>query len=61
MAPVLQPAYVTGSAGRLFVTCFAPPDGTDTWLLFVPPFAEEMNKSRRMMARLGHELFNNGF
>lgn len=56
MAVVLQPAFVAGSAGRLFVTCFAPPQGTDTWLLFVPPFAEEMNKSRRMLARLGYAL-----
>jgi exosortase A-associated hydrolase 2 len=60
MPHVLQPAFVAGSAGRLFVSCFAPADGADTWLLFVPPFAEEMNKSRRMLARLGYALAAEG-
>ena len=60
MSHVLQPAFVAGSAGRLFVSCFAPAHGTDTWLLFVPPFAEEMNKSRRMLARLGYALAADG-
>lgn len=60
MAAVLQPAFVAGNAGRLFVSCFAPAAGTDRWLLFVPPFAEEANKSRRMMARLGHALAGRG-
>jgi len=60
MSHVLQPAFVAGSAGRLFVSCFAPAHGTDTWLLFVPPFAEEMNKSRRMLARLGYALAAEG-
>lgn len=60
MSRVLQPAFVAGDSGRLFVSCFAPAGGTDTWLLFVPPFAEEMNKSRRMMARLGHALAARG-
>lgn len=60
MSAALQPAFLTGTAGRLFVSCFAPAAGTDRWLLFVPPFAEEMNKSRRMMARLGHALAAHG-
>jgi exosortase A-associated hydrolase 2 len=60
MSSVLQPAFVTGSTGRLFVSCFAPSDGSHSWLLFVPPFAEEMNKSRRMIARLGHALASQG-
>lgn len=60
MAALLQPAFIAGAAGRLFVSCFAPPAGTRRWLLFVPPFAEEANKSRRMMARLGHALAARG-
>ncbi len=57
---LLQPAFIAGSAGRLLMTCFEPPAGTHRWLLFVPPFAEEANKSRRMMARLGHALAAQG-
>jgi exosortase A-associated hydrolase 2 len=60
MAAVLQPDFLAGSAGRLLITCFVPAGGTDRWLLFLPPFAEEMNKSRRMMARLGHALAAQG-
>lgn len=60
MPRVLQPAFLAGSAGRLFVSCFVPRGGASTWLLFVPPFAEEMNKSRRMIARLGHALAARG-
>lgn len=60
MTGALQPAFIAGGAGRLFISCFAPAAGTDRWLLFVPPFAEEANKSRRMLARLGHALAERG-
>lgn len=60
MPSVLQPAFITGRAGQLLVTCFEPAAGAKHWLLFVPPFAEEANKSRRMMARLGHALAAQG-
>ncbi len=58
---MLKPAFIPGGAGRILATCFLP-DGKppDSWLIFVPPWAEEMNKSRRMMARLGHALAGRG-
>lgn len=60
MSLLLQPAFVAGAAGRLFLSCFKPASGTRRWLLFIPPFAEEANKSRRMLARLGHALAERG-
>lgn len=60
MHRVLQPEFIEGSTGRLLITCFVPPGGTHRWLLFVPPFAEEMNKSRRMLSKLGRALAAEG-
>lgn len=53
--------YFDGGAGRCCATLFSPqaplaaPAGQSapTACLFVPPFGEEMNKSRRMAALLG--------
>jgi len=53
---VLDPAFLEGRHGRIHCTFFRPGAATSTGLLFLPPFAEEMNKSRRMMAQLGHAL-----
>jgi exosortase A-associated hydrolase 2 len=56
--------YFDGGAGRCCATLFspqAPPavsagESAPTACLFVPPFGEEMNKSRRMAALLGRSL-----
>lgn len=53
---MLDPAFLRGRHGRIHCTFFRPEAVTPTGVLFLPPFAEEMNKSRRMMARLGHAL-----
>ncbi|KPV40331.1 hypothetical protein AN478_07605 [Thiohalorhabdus denitrificans] len=44
-------------------TVFHPSDPTSATpgLVFLPPWAEEANKARRMMARLGHSLAGAGF
>lgn len=60
MAGVLQPAFIAGTAGPLFICRFCPDKPTDSWLIFVPPFAEEANKSRRMISRLGYALAEQG-
>ncbi len=57
-------SFLPGRKGRLLLTGF-PPAGhagsADTrWLIFVPPFAEEMNKSRRCMSLLGRALSEQG-
>jgi exosortase A-associated hydrolase 2 len=48
----LQPHYLTSRAGRIFSLYFPPPQGMPvrTRLLFLPPFAEELNRSRHVMA-----------
>lgn len=52
--PRLESCFLDGEQGELFLTTWLPAQGRpDQWLLLVPPFAEEMNKSRRMLAMLG--------
>jgi exosortase A-associated hydrolase 2 len=49
---VLQPAFLHSPSGRLFGVYHRGQDGSEARpaLVFVPPFAEEMNRSRRMVA-----------
>ena len=52
----LAPTFLDGPQGRLFVMRWRPhgtPRGT---VLFVPPFGEEMNRARRLMAETGQRL-----
>jgi exosortase A-associated hydrolase 2 len=46
----LTPLFLTGGAGRLFALLVEPPlaKRRDRGIVYVPPFAEEMNRSRRM-------------
>ncbi len=48
----MQPFFLDGSAGPLFAIYFPPDDAAPRRgnVLFVPPFAEEMNRARRMAA-----------
>ena len=54
--------YIDGPACKLFVTRFLPPTQIDAGqaVLCLPPFAEEMNKSRRMLALQGRALASRG-
>jgi len=54
----LQPFFLEGSAGRLFAIYRPPADGRAQRgdVLYVPPFAEEMNRSRRMASVLAERL-----
>lgn len=49
---VLSPAFLRGSAGNLFSLFFSPGQQAppEHFILFFPPFAEELNKSRRMIS-----------
>ena len=49
--PVLSPFFLEGSVGKLFSLYFDPGRGQrpEHYILFFPPFAEELNKSRRMI------------
>lgn len=58
---MLKPSYLTGEKGRLFVQQFLPDSkASSVAALLVPPFAEELNKSRRMLALLGQSLSQSG-
>lgn len=59
---MLAPFFLESSQGRLYCALFEPSGKADyrTAVLFAPPFAEEMNKSRRMLARFGHAAAESG-
>ena len=48
----VEPFFLLGTKGKLFSLFFSPITSQKfkTAILFVPPFAEELNKSRRMIA-----------
>lgn len=53
----LQLAAFRGSAGALHMTTFSPVVGSgDHWVIHVPAFGEEMNKSRAMVAEQARAL-----
>lgn len=47
----LQPFYLQGEAGSLFSLYYKPAKARADAILFFPPFAEELNKSRRMISQ----------
>ncbi len=55
--------FLGAGADRRFAVCWQPSPGIERrgGLLFVPPFAEEMNKSRRMVALAAQALAQRGF
>ncbi len=57
----MQPFFLPGAAGPLFNQLYSPRETVSgTAVLLVPPFAEELNKSRRMLALLGRALSRRG-
>lgn len=52
--------FLAGSEGKIFVLLRRPP-GCRQCVLVVPPFAEEMNKSRRMVTDVALRLAQRGF
>lgn len=59
---LLQPLFLDGPAGRLFAICHAPANDLPprTGVLILPPFAEEMNRSRRMLSEQAKDLARHG-
>jgi len=59
---VLKTGFLAGPNGSLHCTLFLPADGVSRhWLIHVPAFAEEMNKSRHMVARQARALNARGY
>jgi exosortase A-associated hydrolase 2 len=59
----LEPFFLNGPDGRIFCTYFGPAPDTPVRgaALFVPSFAEEMNKSRRQLALQARSLASAGY
>lgn len=59
----VEALFLGAGTERRFAVCWRPPEGLTPRgaLLFVPPFAEEMNKSRRMVALTANALAARGF
>lgn len=58
-----QPLFLNGAQGRLFALSYHPPQLLTRrhGVLIVPPFAEEMNKSRRMLSQQARLLAGEGY
>jgi len=61
MSPVLEAGYLRSADGMLFYVKRRAPEPAHGCVLVIPPFAEEMNKSRRMIALVARSLANRGF
>lgn len=58
----ILPYFLNTSHGRIFVIEYGPrpPNVATETVIFVPPFAEEMNRSRKMMTLQARALASNG-
>jgi exosortase A-associated hydrolase 2 len=54
--PAPDPFFLEGTAGPLFALHFAPAGPAQRAVLVLPPFAEELNKSRRLIALAARAL-----
>lgn len=59
-APTTRLVFVGEGLARRLVTLFEPPGAVSRCLLFIPAFAEEMNKSRAQVARAARSLAAQG-
>jgi len=55
-----QPYYLEGTHGKLFCIYFSPSEISQHPVLIFSPFAEEMNKSRRMLSQQAAQLAEMG-
>ncbi len=60
----VTPEFLPGSLGQIFTVTYSCNQAADTSqqpsLIFIPPFAEEANKSRHMLSALGRNLAKTG-
>ncbi|NNM82146.1 MAG: hydrolase 2, exosortase A system-associated [Burkholderiales bacterium] len=59
--PGAKPFFLEASGGERFAIHFPPAGRCRGTVLFAPPFAEELNKSRRMIAMQSRNLASIGF
>lgn len=53
--------FTQGSAGYCYLSIFLPKSTPSAWVLCFPPFAEEQNKSRKMMSAQARDFTSAGF
>ena len=56
----LSAAFLTGQRGRILAVLRRPEKAASAGVLIVPPFAEEMNKSRHLFTEVGNALADLG-
>jgi exosortase A-associated hydrolase 2 len=56
----LEPGFLDSAGTALFALCFRPHQASGEAIVFCPPFAEEMNKSRHMMSMAAQRLASIG-
>lgn len=61
MTPSAQPFFLATAAGRRFCLHHPPQRELRGAVLYLQPFAEEMNKSRRMVAEMARRLARQGY
>ena len=59
--PSVRPFFLDGPAGNLFAVHVSPPSQTRGDLIVVPPFAEELNRCRRVITEATRALAAAGF
>lgn len=57
----IRPGFISGVAGKLFVFELVPETPIRGTVLIIPPFAEEMNRSRRMLNLQARQLAGAGY
>lgn len=62
-APAMRPFFLPGTSGNLFALYYSPRtrQSAQRGVLFFPPFAEELNKSRRMIALQARRFAEAGY
>jgi exosortase A-associated hydrolase 2 len=60
-APEIEPRWIGSASERRFAVCVRPAGAPRGALLFVAPFGEEMNKSRRLVATAARALASCGW
>ncbi|MEC8429279.1 MAG: hydrolase 2, exosortase A system-associated, partial [Pseudomonadota bacterium] len=58
----MRALFLNGPSGNLFSAIYSAerPQGSSSWVLFIPPFAEELNKCRPMVSAQARALAKNG-
>ena len=56
------PGFINGPKGRFFLMLYLPETGVNLrhWVVHVPAFGEEMNKSRHMVSRQARAMAQSG-